>query len=362
MNDHLLRRGQPAANPARAGQRWPRLVGQLVLGVAMAATIGALAFGHREWLHDALALAATVNMPLLAAAGSVVLLSYLVSAQVFGLVLRPLGYRIGLLPLWATALIAITMSQTAPGGGVGGFAFLVRSLRRRGVGAGDAALAATLEAGSYLGAMPLFGVWSLVYLAVRAAGAGVGLPFLLPLLGGIVVLPALGVAALVLSHDTSALERWFGRAHRVAVRLAGLPRSDAWVGRVVAAIAQGRALVVAHPGTLAQMVLVQSVAFGGHSLALLLILASLGASISPAAVVAAFGVALLAGWFNVLPGGGGAVEAILATTLVYLAAGPAALPAAILFRLVQFWLLLPVAGASYLWLERIAENNQEMKS
>jgi uncharacterized membrane protein YbhN (UPF0104 family) len=98
------------------------------------------------------------------------------------------------------------------------------------------------------------------------------------------------------------------------------------------------------------LVLIQLAALSGHSLAMLLVLHALGASTSFAGVSAAFGIALITSTFNVLPGGGGTVEAALVAVLTQLGVGPAAVPAAIIFRLFNFWLLAPVAAASYHWL------------
>jgi len=68
--------------------------------------------------------------------------------------------------------------------------------------------------------------------------------------------------------------------------------------------------------------------------------------------LAAFGAALVTSLFNVLAGGGGTIETILAAVLGFLGVGPAAVPAAVIFRLLNFWLLLPLAGFAYAWLTR----------
>jgi uncharacterized protein (TIRG00374 family) len=127
----------------------------------------------------------------------------------------------------------------------------------------------------------------------------------------------------------------------------------------VSELSRGRALVAERPGTLAKLVLIQLIALAGHSLALYLILLGLGAQVSFLAVLSAFGIALLTSTVNVLPGGGGTVEATLVAVLAQLGAGTAAVPAAILFRLLNFWLLLPVAAACYSWLIRGNADTQD---
>ena len=59
--------------------------------------------------------------------------------------------------------------------------------------------------------------------------------------------------------------------------------------------------------------------------------------------------------FNVLPGGGGTVEAVLALTLSQLGAGDEAIAAAVVFRVLNFWVLIPVAIVCYRWLMRERE-------
>ena len=109
---------------------------------------------------------------------------------------------------------------------------------------------------------------------------------------------------------------------------------------------------MAKPRLVALLVGIQLVALCGHGLALLLLVWSLGAQCFYGAAQAAFGVALITSTFNVLPGGGGTVETAVVAALLQLGVGAAAVPAAILFRLLNFWALLPVAGAGYFWLLR----------
>jgi uncharacterized membrane protein YbhN (UPF0104 family) len=74
--------------------------------------------------------------------------------------------------------------------------------------------------------------------------------------------------------------------------------------------------------------------------------------------LAAFGVALITSTFNVLPGGGGTVETVLGAVLLHFGVGAAAVPAAVLFRLLNFWALLPLAIGGYSWLTRDGASEQ----
>jgi uncharacterized protein (TIRG00374 family) len=352
MTNQLSRPGSPPAMDQRPQNVRPRPRWRLALGLLMSLVILLLALLNRAWIVEALGLAREVRPLWLAAALAIILGSFLISSQVFQIVLRSLGYRVGVLRLWATALVAIVTSQSLPAGGVGSYAFLLHTFRRHGVSPGQAALIATLEALSYAGAMLLFSVFGLAYLATHvAAGSGTA-DLLAPLLAVLVALLLLGGAVAVLTRGEATLSRWLKRLHSLLARVFRHPRDEGWVERTVVDLARGRALVVERRGTIALLVLIQLTALSGHSLALYIILLDLGVQTSFLAVLAAFGIALLTSTVNVLPGGGGTVEAALVAVLAQFGVGAAAVPAAILFRLLNFWVMLPLAAVCYNWLMR----------
>lgn len=332
--------------PPRAHPRW-----RLALGALLSLGGLALAFFNRQWLGEAIGLVRTSRPLWLLAALAIILVSYLISSQVFRVALRSLGYRVGVLRLWATALVAIVTSQSLPAGGVGSYAFLLRTFRRHGLTPGLAALVAALEALSYATAMIVFAAFGLVYLASHALAPGADDSSLLgPLLAGLTAALVLGSVVALLTRSPDTLAGWLRAIHRLLSRALGRPRGDAWVDRAVGEVVRARELAAGRKRLVAQLVAIQLLALSGHSLALLVILLSLGAHVGAGVVFAAFGIALLTSTFNVLPGGGGTVETVLVVTLAQLAAGPAAVPAAILFRLLNFWAMLPVAGICYGWL------------
>jgi uncharacterized protein (TIRG00374 family) len=332
---------------SRAG-RW-----RIALGIAMSAGALVLAYLNRQWLGDAIGLVRAAKPLWLLAALAIILGGYCISSQVFQVVLRSLGYRVGPLRLWATALVAIVASQSFPAGGVASYAFLLRLFKRQGVSSGEAALVAALEAFSYAGAMLIFASFGLVYLAGSTLSAGAGaLSLAGPLLAGLLALLLLGGAAALLTQPPHRLASWLLALNRLLARALRRPLGDAWVHNAIGAVARGRELIAGRRRLVTMLVLIQVAALASHSLALLVILHSLGAPASPAAVFAAFGLALLTSTFNVLPGGGGTVETVLVVTLTQLGAGAAAVPGAILFRLLNFWAMLPLAGISYALLSR----------
>ncbi|WP_322489222.1 lysylphosphatidylglycerol synthase transmembrane domain-containing protein [Chloroflexus sp.] len=321
-------------------KRW-----KLITSAIISIGIITLAILNRHWIAEAFSLLNDAKPGWLLAALALIALSYLMSAQVFNVVLRSLGYRMSLLRLWATALTAIIISQSVPVGGVGSYAFLMSNFNRRGIRAGESALLASLETLSYVVAMLLVFSFSLAYFAwhgLRAASASY--------IAGLVGLSVIGLAIFVLTRTEATLRRWLGSIHCTINRLLNHQSSGAWTDRIVADLARGRSLLIHRQRDVMLLVLIQLTALSGHSLAMLLVLHALGTDVSFAVVLAAFGIALVTSTFNVLPGGGGTVEAALVAVLSQMGAGPAAVPAAIIFRLFNYWLAAPVAAVCYHWL------------
>jgi uncharacterized protein (TIRG00374 family) len=326
---------------------------RLALGVLLTAGILLFAFFNRAWILEALGLARAAKPAWLVLAFVVIMTSFLISSQVFHVALHSLGYRVGVLRLWATTVVAVVTSQLFPAGSVASYAFLLDTFRRRGVSAAESVLVSTLEALSYAGAMLIFAIFGVAYLASRTLAADPdGSSLLAPLLAAGIALLLIGSVLLVLTRDQSTLTRWLLRIHMLLFRVLRRPRSAAWVNATVAEIARMRALVAERRSMIVLQILIQLTALSGHSLGLYLVLRSLSASPSFLTVLSAFGIALLTSTVNLLPGGGGTVEAALVAVLVQLGAGAAAIPAAIVFRLLNFWVMLPIAASCYAWLAR----------
>jgi len=352
MHENRINEGAPA--PARlAPSSWRRPGWRLAIGVLMTLGILVLAFFKRAWLLEAIGLARAAQPAWLLLGLVTIVSSFLISSQVFQVVLRALGYCLGVMRLWATAVVAIVTSQVVPAGSIGSYAFLLNSLRRRGVAPAESALVATLEALSYAGKMLMFAVFGLAYLASRVLAADPnGSSLLAPVLAAGIAVLLIGGAVLLLTRSTRTLTRWVLRVHKLLARALRWPRDAASVEHAVAELTHVRALVAERRGMLGLLVLIQLAALCGHSLGMYFILRSLGTSTSFVTVLSAFGIALLTSTINVLPGGGGTVEAALVAVLTQLGVGAEAVPAAILFRLLNFWMMLPIAAGCYGWLMR----------
>jgi uncharacterized protein (TIRG00374 family) len=332
-------------------RRW-----QFILSVLLTIGVVILAYIKRERIALALGSLREAQPSWLLLAIALELFAFFLASQAYDRVLRSLGYRINALRLWAVALVAIILSQSVPAGGVATYAFLVQTFKRRGVPPGHATLVASLEALSYAGAMLLLFGFSLGYLILRT-GIAAAEDARVSLIAAGVALVVISGATFLLTREQEVLTRGLLAIKNVVAWLLRRSWSDAPIHRLVDELARGRALIAARPAELAVLVLIQLAALIVHSLAMLVVLHSLGATTSLFVVMAAFGVALITSTFNVLPGGGGTVEAVLVLSLTQLGVEAQAYVAAVIFRLINFWLLTPVAALCYRWLNQNVDSS-----
>ncbi len=334
--------------PAR---RW-----QLIISIALTVGVVILAYINRHKVLAAFALLAHANLIWIAAAVCLELTSFFISSQVYAPALHSLGHRFSMLRLWAMTMVAIVLSQSFPAGGVASYAFLVQAFRRKGVTSGHAALLASLEALSYATAMILLFCFSLLFITFKEGVSAAGGP---SLIAAVVALSVIGTAIFVLTRSQEALQSWLVRIKNGVGRLLRREWSDEPINRIVGDLSRGRALITDQPRQVALLVCLQLLALIGHSLTMLSVLHSLGVTTSIFVVMASFGIALMSSTFNVLPGGGGTVETVIAVVLQSLGVSEAAITAAVIFRLLNFWLLTPVAFVFYRWLIHGTESTSE---
>ncbi|MGH8869720.1 MAG: lysylphosphatidylglycerol synthase transmembrane domain-containing protein [Actinomycetes bacterium] len=248
------------------------------------------------------------------------------------------------LHLVATAQLASNaFSRVVPGGAAAGGALQYRMLVRGGVPAPVTALGLTaitlLSTGGVL-LLPLLSIPTLL------SDVAIDRSLVTTLWIGIaLVLVVAAVGAVLAAADEPV--RLIGRATQTvmnAVRRYTEPVTDL-PDRLVAARNRLRTTL----GSRWHMALVWTAGKVGFDyLALLAALAAVNARPRPALVLVAFVASVVLGMIPVTPGGLGFVEAGLTTTLA-LAGVPAALAATatLAYRLVQYWLPLPLGAAGY---------------
>lgn len=306
-----------------------------------------LAYAYRERIWSAVSFLREAQPLWLILAFALELAGFFCASQVYSRVLRSMNYRSRPLRLWAIALVAIILSQSVPAGGVASYAFLVQSFRRQGISSGQSALVASSEALSYAGAMVLLFLFSLFYLAWHA---GIGAAEKTGIVAALVAIVVIGGTLFLLTRDPAVMKRWLLAIKNNLGRILKRDWDDSGINKLVDDLAHGRQMIAARRRELVFLVIIQLLALTIHSLAMLIVLYSLGVSTSLLVVVAAFGTALITSTFNVLPGGGGTVEAVLVLSLTQLGIDERAIVAAVIFRLLNFWLLLPIAALCYRWL------------
>jgi uncharacterized protein (TIRG00374 family) len=226
--------------------------------------------------------------------------------------------------------------------------FTVVMLRKAGVDGGDAAAALTASTGLQIAtalALPVLAIPAILGGAPVDRGLAMA-----AYLGGAVVVLLVGTGALLFTTDAplERVGRWVQSLLNVTVRrrrpVEGLPEeliSDRNFIRTTLDRRWKSAILSAAGNT------------GFDYLALLCALRAVGASPRPSLVVLAYASAELLAQIPFTPGGLGFVEAGLVGTLTLAGVpGHAALAATLLYRLVSYWLPIPVGGVAYLLFRR----------
>lgn len=246
-------------------------------------------------------------------------------------------------PIVLSQLAGNALAKIAPGGGAVGAALQYRMLARAGIP--KATTVAGLTAANVLtfavvlamplGALPAI-VRGLVPNGLLSASIGGAAVF--------VVLAGLGGWCLASDRPLQAIGRWIERARnrmrRSAEPLRGLPQRllDQRDGLLTTLGPRWREALLAAVGR-----------WGFEYGVLVAALASVGAHPNPALVLLAFCAAQLLAQIPITPGGLGFVEAGLATTLVLAGvSGANAAFATFAYRLITYWLALPVGLVAFL--------------
>lgn len=336
------------SKPARIP--WGAIVGVILIGA-----MGFLLYLNRHEVEEAFRLLRAAQPMWVVAAALCVVAGFICAGQIYGRVLAALGHAADILWLTAAALVTILINQVVPAGSVAAYAFLVASLRRRGFPVGSVTAVAGLELISWNVAVILAFIYGLAYLLFTTglSGASISYTALAAALG------VLGSVMYVASRPDDTLHDWSLRVKGGVNRLFGPVWTSAQVRQVMEEVLASRRMILEQPRRMVLLVALQLIVFTFHSLALDAILRALGFGVAVPAVLAAYGLTLIISVFNVLPAGGGTVEAGLTVALASHGVPlEAALGAAVLFRLLSFWMLLPLAALFYRVLTRSAAPSQ----
>jgi uncharacterized protein (TIRG00374 family) len=246
-------------------------------------------------------------------------------------------------------LTGLGASHLLPGGGASAAALRYRLMTSRGVSPGDALSTAAVETA----------IADIGLLATFTGGVVLALPgiwahpaYVLSAVGGVVVLVALWLAVRAGSNGTGHATaprdpppRHLVRRRTTRLLAAGLARA-ATAARAV--LTRSEALL-RQRGARRSLVGWAASSWLLDAASLWVCLWAYGVVVHPGALLAAYGAANLIGLLPVTPGGLGIVEGVLIPSLIVLgAAGGPVVLGVLTWRALEFWLPIPVAGATYL--------------
>jgi non-canonical purine NTP pyrophosphatase (RdgB/HAM1 family) len=335
---------ETSAEPGERRRRWlPRTVRRLAELLIVGFIVEYFVVPQIGGTHEALHVLASAN-PFLPVAALVLEIFSLIAYFELTRSLIPKETDPGLATLSRIELSTLALSHCVPGGSAVGYSLGYRLLLRSGVSTTDAGFAlATQGLGSavvlnaifllaLIVSLPLYG-FQLAYLTVAVIGV-----LLMAFLAALIVLFTKG------NERAAKLVRAIG-AKLPFLEPETLPRLFA---RLVARVKE----LSTDRRRLAESVSFASANWLLDMASLFVFVGAFGRWVNPVALVIAYGVANIAAAIPLTPGGLGVVEATVSSILVgFGTPRTIAIWGVIGWRLVNFWLPIPVGGAAYLSLK-----------
>ena len=319
-----------------------------IIGIILVALIGWLGYTTRAELTEAFYLLKSADRLWIGVAFATIVLGFACAGLIYGSVLAVLDHNETFIWLMGTALVGILLNQTVPMGSVAAYAFLVAALRRRGFPSRSVAIVAGTELLTWNGAALLLFSGGLLYITTTANYQAT-----YPIYTALFLTSVIATAVVVaVTRPAQTVLGWLASLRRLVGRI-GIDWDTRSAELVVEEISKSRSVFAASPWRIIRILLLQMMIFVLHSAALTALLHSVRLDVPFFDVLAAYGMSLIVSLFTVLPGGGGAVEAALSFSL-HLQDVPLkeALSAAIMFRMLSFWLMLPIGAVFYRILTR----------
>jgi hypothetical protein len=282
-----------------------------------------------------------VDTPWLFVALVAELLSLLTFALGTRVLLPPNGHRP---PLWRVIRIdlsTIALSHAVPAGSAAGTALGYRLLTTSAVPpveAGFAKVSQSMLSGVILQLL----LWTALAVSIPLHGSSP--VYLAATVAGVVVVLVLVVLAVLLIRHAPALQRGVARL------VDRIPRaSGEAAGRMVGAVAEQLRELLRSPRRMAWASVWATANWAFDALCLWCCLRAFGHAAAYDELMVSFGLASVLSSLPITPGGLGIVEGALVPTLVALGSpGTVALLGVLAWRLLNFWLPLPLGAAAYL--------------
>ncbi len=263
-------------------------------------------------------------------------LSIVALAELNRRLLRAGGIRSGVRAMTEATLAANALSVSLPGGVAVAAPWFFNQLRRRGA---DGARAGWVVVTS--GALSAFALFVILIAAIELGGSHGPTAALRPVVLGFAFAVPLGLAVVAAVRRRSGLSRL---RHRLPARLALSGALPTWVGRAWNGIRVVRPTLATWGVSLALAVL----NWLADCACLLASFWALGVTVPWQGLLIAYGGAALASSLPITPGGLGVVEGGIALTLVaYGSSMKAALATALLYRVLSFWVMVPLGWTAW---------------
>ena len=312
-----------------------------VIGLVLAALAFEQLIGHKSELTQATVAIDGLRWEWVLLGVAAEAASFLAFAQVQRGLLRAGHADMPVGPMVAITLAANSIANSLPAGSVFAPVYSFRQFRRRGV---DEALAGWSVVATFV-------TLSVALTLVAAIGAsvagaeGASLDLVGVIVGVLLVALALGAVFV----QKRALVWAVSAVLRLGRRLTGWPRGElaAHIDRII------RRLTVVHlsPGQVVTALLLGLTNWMSDCSCLAISFLAVGASVPWKGLLLAYGAGQLAANLPITPGGLGVVEGSLTIAIVaYGGAEPSTVVAVLLYRVLSFWLLLPIGWGAWAWL------------
>jgi putative heme transporter len=342
--------------PVTAPPRWRHrvwIVAKLIVFVVLGLLVVQVAVSHRDELTGAGSYLSDIKPAWVVVAVAAEATSMLSFTALQRRLLQAGGLRVTMRSLIVITLAGNAMANSLPGGGAFASVFAFRQFRRKGA---DEALATwTLLAVTGLTAVTLAAVAAVGLVVAGNQGPVGGLG---PLIALLLVGPLIGVGVLLRPR---LLVTFFTPPLSLAQRVSGYPKRPA-AALMSRAVSRLEAVTPRLPDWLVSLGLA-----AGNWLAdctcLVAAFLAVGAPVPARALLLAYGAAQVAANLPITPGGLGVVEGSLTVALVAFGGSTAATVAAVLlYRILSFWVLLPVGWAAWTGLKVVARRERDKEA
>ena len=295
--------------------------------------------GARKSLH----VLSNVNLAWLAAGVGLEFVALLAFAKLTESVL-PKG-QIKLWKIFRIDLSSLAFSHVIPAGAAGGTGVSMRQFTASGVRATDAGFAIAIQG---IGSAVVLNI--ILWLALLVSIPLRGFNPLYALAAGLgVVVFAVFFALLILF--TRGEEKVAHYLDFVCAKLKFLPRDR--IFGIISRVGNRIAELEAHPDLLRKAVIYASLNWLADAASLWVFMAAFGYYVNPDALLVSYGLANVLAAIPITPGGLGVIEGVLTSTLVGFGSPRAiAILGVIGYRLINFWLPIPVGGLLYFGFRR----------